>query len=187
MRTPTLKELDAWIWTDSMTAEQSMEAAIKVFGKLVRQSMHGDAIKKAINECLTLLGADHTLMCLVGSWGDTLSDEDVLSGIERWRDLCQERREADLNHMATIYPGDAWTSIDETPSHLIEVEVEMTSGAVFTGRCINHKQWEWRYHGKWDKCTPKRWRHKRDASGTWPADLGSEVAKSMKAMKGKLP
>lgn len=39
-----------------------------------------------INRAARRLGAKSDLLALIGSWGDTLSDEDVLHGLRRWND-----------------------------------------------------------------------------------------------------
>lgn len=41
-------------------------------------------IVRQIYAALTLLGAPMELLALVGSWGDTLDDEDVLDQLEQW-------------------------------------------------------------------------------------------------------
>jgi len=38
----------------------------------------------AVNRILEVAGADMHLLCTVGSWGDTISDEEVLADLRRW-------------------------------------------------------------------------------------------------------
>lgn len=45
--------------------------------------IHG-RIKNEISKALEGLGADHQLLGIVGSWGDTLSDADVLEALQAW-------------------------------------------------------------------------------------------------------
>jgi hypothetical protein len=37
-----------------------------------------------VNRVLEFLGADVHLLCTVGSWRDTMSDEEVLGDLKRW-------------------------------------------------------------------------------------------------------
>ena len=49
-------------------------------------------ISSEIYRAFELLGADRELLAVVGSWGDTLEDEDVLTFLKEWnRD--ESRRE----------------------------------------------------------------------------------------------
>jgi hypothetical protein len=41
-------------------------------------------IIQEIYKSLAILGADHHLLCAVGCYGDTLSDEQVLTRIQSW-------------------------------------------------------------------------------------------------------
>lgn len=53
-------------------------------------------IIQELYQSLTILGADHHLLCAVGSYGDTLSDEQVLTRIQSWNsehgDVTDERQ-----------------------------------------------------------------------------------------------
>lgn len=68
------------------------------------QTDRENPIKEAINRSLTLLGADHRLLCLVGSWGDTLSDADVLSGIKRWNYCKSVANQRGIEAAITLLP-----------------------------------------------------------------------------------
>ena len=40
----------------------------------------------ALNRTLEFLGADTHLLCTVGSWGDTMSDQEVLRDLQAWNE-----------------------------------------------------------------------------------------------------
>lgn len=44
------------------------------------------AIKDEIVRALELLGADHGLLGIVGSWGDNLPDSEILKALKQWNE-----------------------------------------------------------------------------------------------------
>jgi hypothetical protein len=47
---------------------------------------------------LVLLGADSSLLGTVGSWGDCLPEEEVLSGLEMWNRFTFEKLKGCIEH-----------------------------------------------------------------------------------------
>lgn len=60
-------------------------------------------IKEALRRALLLLGADRTLLAILGSWGATRPDAEVLSEIERWTQD-KARETTGLVHQALLTP-----------------------------------------------------------------------------------
>jgi hypothetical protein len=60
--------------------------------------------QQIINELygtLVLLGADNGLLGTVGSWGDSLPDENVLSGLKTWNKATIEETKQCIEHYET--------------------------------------------------------------------------------------
>ena len=55
-------------------------------------------INKEIYKTLVLLGAGHDLLGTIGSLGDCLSDDDVLSGFEAWNEKTAAEIKARIEH-----------------------------------------------------------------------------------------
>jgi hypothetical protein len=51
-------------------------------------------IRGEIYRALEYLGADASLLATIGSWGDTLEDDDVLVLLKDWNDLRQTRKDS---------------------------------------------------------------------------------------------
>jgi hypothetical protein len=48
-------------------------------------------IKNEIYRVVELLGGDSSILGAIGSWGDTMADEDVLAMIRAWREGEKEK------------------------------------------------------------------------------------------------
>ncbi len=65
------------------------------------------AIKTEIYRALVLLGAKSDLLGTIGSLGDTLSDEDVLSGLKVWNEATSSEIKERIEHyeISAPFPG----------------------------------------------------------------------------------
>lgn len=55
-------------------------------------------IVQELYRTLVLLGADNGLLGTVGSWGDSLSDEDVLENLRAWNDATMQEIKQRIEH-----------------------------------------------------------------------------------------
>jgi hypothetical protein len=55
-------------------------------------------IVSEIYRTLVLLGADHQLLGTVGSWGDSLPDEDVIANLRAWNQATFSETTARIEH-----------------------------------------------------------------------------------------
>lgn len=59
--------------------------------------MHID-MKNEIYKAFVLLGAQHDLLCTIGSIDDSLSDEDVISGLIFWNEATKNEIKGRIEH-----------------------------------------------------------------------------------------
>lgn len=74
---------------EKLTDGEKHIAQLKVATRLEFPSMSGHPNRQVINEiyrAFVLLGAESDLLGTVGSWGDTLSEQDVLDGLRAWNE-----------------------------------------------------------------------------------------------------
>jgi hypothetical protein len=62
------------------------------------QSCPNPKIVSELYRTLVLLGADHQLLGTVGSWGDSLTDEDVLANLMSWNQATVKETTARIEH-----------------------------------------------------------------------------------------
>jgi hypothetical protein len=62
-----------------------------------------------IYRALVLLGADNGLLGTVGSWRDSLPDEDVLCGLKAWNRATVAEIKARIGHYEVSYPHTGYT------------------------------------------------------------------------------
>jgi hypothetical protein len=55
-------------------------------------------IKSEIYRSLVLLGAESDLLSTVGSWGESLPDEDVLANLKAWNDATLKESRERIEH-----------------------------------------------------------------------------------------
>jgi len=58
-------------------------------------------VKQELYRTLVLLGADNGLLGTVGSWGDSLSDEDVLANLQGWNEATLRQLTQRIEHCGT--------------------------------------------------------------------------------------
>ena len=69
--------------TEEIVAElRRVMNTLKVPAELIAMANLRDT--REVNRILQAAGADMYLLCTVGSWGDTISDEEVLADLRRW-------------------------------------------------------------------------------------------------------
>jgi hypothetical protein len=69
--------------TDQIEAE--LKRAMQILGASEEEIAATDLrASYSANRALEDMGADIYLLCSVGSWGDTISDEEVLSDLRAW-------------------------------------------------------------------------------------------------------
>lgn len=62
------------------------------------QSTLNREIVNELYRTLVLLGGDHQLLGTVGSWGDSLSDGDVLANLKAWNQATLKETTARIEH-----------------------------------------------------------------------------------------
>jgi hypothetical protein len=72
-------------WEDLECPRAETPLLFRVHGALLMQAETTDLkIANEIYIALKHLGAEPMLLAIIGSWGDTLSDEEVLSALQDW-------------------------------------------------------------------------------------------------------
>ena len=66
-------------------------------------------IVSEIYRALVLLGADNGLLGAVGSWGDSLPDEDVLANLKGWNEATFAEIRARIGHYEKSSPHPAYS------------------------------------------------------------------------------
>lgn len=61
---------------------------------------------------LVLLGADNGLLGTIGSWGDSLSESDVLSGIRTWNEATLREVRERIEHYEISCPRPAYSQVE---------------------------------------------------------------------------
>jgi hypothetical protein len=69
-------------------------------------------IVEELYKTLVLLGADHQLLGTVGSWGDSLPDEDVIASLRAWNQATLEEITARIEHYELSYLRPAYSSVE---------------------------------------------------------------------------
>jgi hypothetical protein len=64
-------------------------------------------IVRELYRSLVLLGADNDLLGTVGSWGDSLPDEDVLANLQGWNEatLSEARQRIEHCEISSLHPA----------------------------------------------------------------------------------
>jgi hypothetical protein len=66
-------------------------------------------IRREIYRALVLLGAEFDLLGTVGSWGDSLPDDDVLAGLRQWNEAALRQVKGRIEHYETSCPRPAYS------------------------------------------------------------------------------
>jgi hypothetical protein len=65
------------------------------------ESLPNQEIVAELYRALVLLGADNGLLGTVGSWGESLPDDDVLANLRGWNQATLEETTARIEHYGT--------------------------------------------------------------------------------------
>jgi hypothetical protein len=66
-------------------------------------------IKEELYRTLVLLGADNGLLGTVASWGDSLSDEDVLANLKGWNESATAETKERIGHYEMSFRRPTYT------------------------------------------------------------------------------
>ena len=66
-----------------------------------KETTTNSEIKSAIYHAFVLLGAQMDLLVSIGSWGDSMSDDDVLSGLRHWNEATLREIKGRIEHYET--------------------------------------------------------------------------------------
>jgi hypothetical protein len=66
--------------------------------RTVQSQSPNRAVISELYRSLVLLRADNGLLGTVGSWGDSLSDEDVLAGLKTWNEATLREAKGSIEH-----------------------------------------------------------------------------------------
>ncbi len=66
-------------------------------------------IVQELYRTLVLMGADSGLLGTVGSWGDSLSDDDVLENLRAWNSATLQEITQRIEHYETASPRQAYS------------------------------------------------------------------------------
>jgi hypothetical protein len=69
-------------------------------------------IVRELYRSFTLLGADNGLLGTVGSWGESLPDEDVLSNLKGWNEATLKESKERIEHYEMTYPRLAYSQVE---------------------------------------------------------------------------
>jgi hypothetical protein len=73
-------------------------------------------IKEELYRALVLLGADNGLLGTVASWGDSLTDEDVLANLKGWNEATTAEAKERIEHYEMSFRRPAYTPVEDRRS-----------------------------------------------------------------------
>jgi len=93
---PKTALLNLLLGTPAITGEYSRP--LTTIGVKPMQTNRNREIIEELYRALVLLGADSDLLATVGSWGDSLPDEDVLANLKAWNEATAKEATGRIEH-----------------------------------------------------------------------------------------
>jgi hypothetical protein len=94
-------------------ASQKQESDMQA--KTVNREVVGELYR-----ALVLLGADNDLLGTVGSWGDSLPEQDVLANLKGWNEVTLKEVTQRIEHYGMSFPRLAYNRAEATQTGLEE-------------------------------------------------------------------